>query len=120
MLSQCALQKFTAKLCSTILARACKNTICAEKCFHSARYRNSLQNCAPPFSRVLVKIQFVREMPSQCPLQKFTAKLCSTIFARACKNTIRAGKCFHSARYRNSLQNCAPPFSRVLVKIQFV
>src|SRR6185312_14263751 len=116
MLSRCALQQFTAKLCSTILARACKNTIRAEKCSHSARYSNSLQNCAPPFSRVLVKIQFVLEnaltvrvtaihckpvlhhsraclykykscgkMLSQCALQQFTAKLCSTILTRACK-----------------------------------
>src|SRR6185295_17198960 len=61
MLSQCALQQFTAKSCSTIVARACKNTIHAGKCSHSARYSNSLQNRAPPLSRVLVKIQFMRE-----------------------------------------------------------
>src|SRR6185312_15354732 len=120
MLSRCALQQFTAKLCSTILARACKNTIRAGKCSHGARYSNSLQNCAPPFSRVLVQYNSCGKMLSRCALQQFTAKLCSTMLARACKNTIRAERCSHGARYSNSLQNYAPTCSRVLVKIQFV
>src|SRR6476661_6157678 len=92
-----ALQEFTAKSCSTILARACKNTIragnaltvrvtrnslqnrappflrelvkiqCVREC--GPLYRNSLQNRAPPFLRELVKIQFVREMLSRSALQ---------------------------------------------------
>src|SRR6478672_7409532 len=79
MLSQCALQQFTAKLCSTILARACKNTNRAGKCSHSARYSNSLQNCAPPFSRVLVKIQIVLE---NALTVRVTAINCAPPFSR--------------------------------------
>src|SRR6185312_5625957 len=118
MLSRSALQQFTAKLCSIILARACKNTIRAGKMLSQCALQ---QFTAKLCSTILARACENTIRAGKCSHSaRYSAKLCCTIFARACENTIRVGKCSHSARYRNSLQNCAPPFSRVLVKIQFV